>query len=127
MKIKIMFLLGGIVVGVLGSTAYYGHVSSPASHELPGLPAPYYKTLFENEVARVVEHQLEPGQTEPMHEHPSMFVYFISGAHLEISMPDGSSFEETLTDGLTFDLPKLSHSIRNLGDTTLKSILVEFK
>ncbi len=126
MKSGIIYLVTGIVAGVIGADIF-AQLRAPTSPELPDLPAPYYKTLFENDVVRIVEHQLEAGQTEPMHGHPPMFVYFISGARVEISTPDGSTFEETLVDGLTFDLPALEHSIANPGDSPLKSILVEFK
>lgn len=126
MKSGIVYFVAGIVAGVIGAYVF-APLRAPTGPELPNLPAPYYKTLFENDAVRIVEHQLEAGQTEPMHGHPPMFVYFISGANVEISTPDGSTFEETLVHGLTFDLPALEHSIANVGDSPLKSILVEFK
>ncbi len=126
MKRGIAYFVAGIAAGVIGASVF-ARLYVPKAPELPDLPAPYYKTLFENDAVRIVEHQLEAGQTEPMHGHPPMFVYFISDAHVEISTPDGSTFEESLVDGLTLDLPALEHSIANLGDSPLKSILVEFK
>lgn len=126
MKTGIVFFLSGIVAGVIGTEAV-GRLDKPTTLHLPELPAPYYKTLYENDAVRIVEHTLEPGQTEPMHGHPPMFVYFLADAHVEISSPDGSTFEEDLIHGLTLDLPALEHSIENLGETSLHSILVEFK
>ncbi len=126
MKRQLLYLLGGILVGSLGST-FFGSVATPPGKELPTLPTPYYTTLFENDDVRIVEHRLEPGESEPMHEHPPMSVYFLEGGVVRISVPDGSSFEESLTKEMTMDVDKLGHAIENLGSTTLHSILVEFK
>jgi hypothetical protein len=62
-----------------------------------------------------------------MHEHPPMFVYSLEDADVRISVPDGSSFEESVTKGMTLTVDRLSHAIENLGSTPVHSILVELR
>lgn len=102
--------------------------AEPQAAPLPDLPEPYYRVLFENDVVRVVEHVLERGQSEPRHTHPPMVAYFVSGARARITEPDGSSTEGSLPTGGFVERPEWwTHSLENVGDTRLHSILVEFK
>jgi hypothetical protein len=120
----------GLVVGiVLGAVAVllYSSAQQPRVEVLPPLPAPYYTVLFENNHVRVVEHRLNPGESEPMHSHPPMVVYFMENAIARITGPDGARFEESLTKGQVLEAAALSHSIENLGDTPVHSLLVELK
>jgi hypothetical protein len=125
-------LIVGVVLGATGARLY---TVAPAAEPEPGtaatlpdLPEPYYKVLFENESVRVVEHRLEPGQTEPEHTHPPMVGYFVEGATGLVAEADGSTAEATIPTG-TFveNLEWWTHSLENIGDTPLHSILVEFK
>ena len=118
MKSQLLYLLGGILLGAVG-TAYFSLVATSPRNELGSLPTPYYAILFENDHVRVVEHQLKPDESEPMHEHPPMFVYFMEDAHIRILGPDGSSLEESLAKGMTIEAPKPVHAIDNLGSTSL--------
>jgi hypothetical protein len=127
MKSQWLWLVGGIVLGTVGTSLFVLVRSSPGKEQLGPLPAPYYSILFENDDVRVVEHRLGPGESEPMHEHPPMFVYFMEDAGVRITVPDGSSFEESVTKGMTLKVDRLSHAIENLGSTSVHSILVELK
>jgi quercetin dioxygenase-like cupin family protein len=114
-------VLGGVVV------LLYSSVQPPRVEVLSPLPTPFYTVLFESDHVRVVEHRLDPGDSEPMHSHPPMVVYFMENADVRITGPDGATFEESLTKGLVIEAPALSHSIENLGDTPVHSLLVELK
>jgi hypothetical protein len=127
MKSQWLWLVGGIALGTAGASLFSFVSSSPGKEQLGSLPAPYYSILFENDDVRVVEHRLEPGEREPMHEHPPMFVYFLEDANERITVPDGSRFEEAVTKGMTLEADRLSHAIENLGSTSVHSILVELK
>lgn len=67
--------------------------------------------LFENDHVRVVGHRLDPGESEPMHSHPPMVVYFMENADVRISGPQGDNFEESLTKGRVMKVGALSHAI----------------
>jgi quercetin dioxygenase-like cupin family protein len=84
--------------------------------------------LYENEAVRVVNHLLEPGQSEPAHTHPPMVAYFVEGATAAITEADGSTAETTIPTGAFLEnLVWWTHSLENVGDTPLHSILIEFK
>src|SRR5690349_16488124 len=53
-----------------------------------------YKVLLENDKVRVLEFRARPGQSEPMHSHPAMTVYDLSGGRFRLTTPDGKT--ETL-------------------------------
>ncbi len=108
-------------------TQFFGMTVRREPSVAAALPQPFYSVLHESDAVRIVEHRLGPGESEPMHYHPPMFVYFIEGADLRITGPDGTSFDETVTKGSVLDLGAMQHAIENTGDTPLHSILVEFK
>jgi hypothetical protein len=134
----VVTLVIGVVLGAAGSWFFF--TTSPTEPEqqaesapeaiaiLPGLPEPYYKVLFENDVVRIVEHRLETGDSEPEHTHPPMVAYFVEGATAVITEADGSTSETTIPTGAFLEnLEWWTHSLENTGDTPLHSILVEFK
>lgn len=116
----------GVVIGAV-AVLLYSSRREPPSVVLDSLPTPYDTVLFENDHVRVVEHRLNAGETEPMHSHPPMLVYFMENADARITGPAGTTFDESLAKGQVLEAPALSHSIENVGDTPLHSILVELK
>jgi quercetin dioxygenase-like cupin family protein len=138
MRQTVITLVVGVGLGAAGSWFYFGgsgaepesqtEPASEVSAELPDLPAPYYRVLFENEAVRIVEHRLEAGEREPEHTHPPMVAYFVGGATAMITEADGSTSEPTIPTGAFLEkLEWWTHSLENTGDTPLHSILVEFK
>jgi hypothetical protein len=125
-KNPLVILAAGIALGAVAVLLYSSAIRQQGEVLRP-LPAPYYSVLFENDHVRVVEHRLNPGESEPMHSHPPMVVYFMENADVRISGPDGESFEESVTKGQVLEVGALSHAIENLGDTPVHSILVELK
>ena len=126
MKSKIFNLTIGLLIGV-GLTVLFNLLTKTSEKKLGELPIPYYSVLFENENIRVIDHRLNPGETEPMHSHPPMYVYFLEDADVTIIGPDGNKTPESLKKEQNFLAPALSHSIENTGNTSLHSILVELK
>jgi quercetin dioxygenase-like cupin family protein len=131
-------LVVGVVLGIAGSWFFattpqtepeqQAESDPEAIGTLPGLPEPYYKVLFENDVVRIVEHRLETGDSEPEHTHPPMVAYFVEGATAVITEADGSTSESTVPTGAFLEVPNWwTHSMENTGETPLHSILVEFK
>jgi quercetin dioxygenase-like cupin family protein len=126
MKKIVIIAAGCIAIGAVAM--FLSSSSKPAPPDaLSPLPAPYYSVLFENDQVRVVEHRLEPGQSEPMHSHPPMVVICTEDADVRVSGPDGEAFDESPRKGQVVEVGPLSHAMENVGNTPLRSILVELK
>lgn len=126
MNPKLLSLIAGIFIGI-GAILLYNLWTKTSSQKLELLPTPYYSVLFENESIRIVQHILKPGESEPMHNHPQMYVYFLEDADVTTSGPDGKRNLESLKKGQHFLAPELTHSITNTGNKSLHSILIELK
>jgi oxalate decarboxylase/phosphoglucose isomerase-like protein (cupin superfamily) len=83
--------------------------------------------LWENDHVRIVEHSMQPGDREPMHTHPEMLAYVMEDSKLLVTESDGTAIEVELTKGEFQQLPDWTHSIKNIGDTPLHTLLVELK
>jgi quercetin dioxygenase-like cupin family protein len=87
-----------------------------------------YAVLFENEHIRVVEYRLEPGERDGTHTHPPKFSYVLAGGTLKIT-PEGAepflSEEETAATHWSRHVGR--HWVENVGDTTVRILLVEVK
>ena len=134
MNKTVIALIVGILLGAAGTwfftAAPQAERPAQAIASLPDLPAPYYTTLFENDAVRVVDHQLNSGETEPEHTHAPMLAYFVEGATVMITEADGSTSEATIPTGAFLEANKLqwwTHALENTGDTRLHSILIELK
>lgn len=126
MKSKLVYLIVGAVMGA-GLVLLFNKLNLQAGHLLEELPSPYYKVLFENDDVRIVEHILNPGETEPTHNHPPMYVYFLEDAEVRVTESDRAPETVKLKKGLTLDVQAVTHSIENQGSSALHSLLVEFK
>jgi quercetin dioxygenase-like cupin family protein len=87
-----------------------------------------YKVLFENDQIRVIEYRLKPGEREPMHSHPfGVFVYFLSGAKIRTTFPDGKTSEDSKHTGETVWRDPVTHAGENIGDAEAHALLIEPK
>ena len=83
---------------------------------------------LENDNVRVLEAQLEPGQKEHAHSHPSYVVYVISGGTLRLHTPDDKTTDLTVNTGdVMYREPVEQHWGENIGTTPIHLILVELK
>ncbi len=75
----------------------------------------------------VFEEKLAPGDTRARHSHSQRVVIQLNRARLE-QWPDGepAKFVETVPDHPGFS-PPVIHVVRNVGDTPLRGIIIEFK
>jgi quercetin dioxygenase-like cupin family protein len=87
-----------------------------------------YTVLFENEHVRVVEYALEPGERDGTHTHPPKLSYVLAGGTLRIS-PEGmeSFLSEEVTGAAHWSERLGRHEAENVGDTTVRILLVEVK
>ena len=87
-----------------------------------------YKVLLDNEEVKVTEATFKPGQGDEMHQHGVMSIYGITGGKLQNTSPDGTVREMEVADGFVGHRNTVTtHQMKNIGDTTVKVILVEHK
>ena len=75
----------------------------------------------------VFEERLAPGDTRARHSHSQRVVMQLNATRLQ-QWPDGGPevFVDTVQDRPTFN-PPVIHKVRNIGDTPLRGIVIEFK
>jgi len=86
----------------------------------------FYRTLWENDLVRVLEYNDEPGAETTPHEHPNSVMVTLTGFSRKLSA-GGREFDVTLPAGQAVWLPAQRHSGHNTGDTPTKTILIELK
>jgi quercetin dioxygenase-like cupin family protein len=82
---------------------------------------------FENSRVRVLEATLKPGDKEKTHSHPAYVIYVIQGGKTRSHAVDGTVTEAEFKTGDVIYRDPLTHWAENVGDTTIKLILVELK
>ena len=84
-----------------------------------------YKSVADTMGIRVLEINYKPGQSSAMHAHPDAVLYVIDPATSEFTGKDGKKTVMKLGKGMTAFVPADTHSVKNIGNTTVKAILVE--
>jgi quercetin dioxygenase-like cupin family protein len=82
---------------------------------------------LDNERVRLFEATLTPGWKENPHSHPSSIIYVLEGGRVRNHLPDGTTSEATYTAGQTVYRDPTTHWAENIGDTTIRLIVVELK
>ena len=82
---------------------------------------------LENASVRVIEGTLRPGDREQMHAHPAFVTYVIEGGEIRNNFADGKVVEVELKTGDVLMREPQTHWIENIGETTLRFIVVELK
>jgi quercetin dioxygenase-like cupin family protein len=67
----------------------------------------------------------KPGAESAMHSHPDLVMYVISPANVEFTAKDGKKQVMTLEKGMTMIVPADTHSVKNIGKTNAKVVLIE--
>jgi quercetin dioxygenase-like cupin family protein len=85
-----------------------------------------YKLLGENDRVRVLEVTFEPNDVARMHHHPDHMVYALRGGKMSLTS-EGKTQEMEIKTGQVMFLDAQRHEAKNIGDTTLDLLVVEFK
>ncbi|RJQ79703.1 hypothetical protein D5S17_09705 [Pseudonocardiaceae bacterium YIM PH 21723] len=88
------------------------------------------RVVFENDLVRVWEMDLEPGQQHPWHRHENPYLIVgIEGADNRIDPIDGGEprLVTEVAGGVIFREPGEVHMLTNRGETTYVSRLIELK
>jgi len=85
------------------------------------------RVTLDNERVRVLEATIPPGTKEKMHHHPQSIVHVIEGGKMRNHFADGKTSDAELVAGTSQWREAITHWAENLGDTTVKVVIVEFK
>ena len=87
-----------------------------------------YKVLLENEDVKVLEVTFKPGQSDELHRHNVMTFYAIEGGKMQVALPDGTVKENEIPTGRIGNRKTITtHQVKNIGENTVKVIVVEHK
>ena len=82
---------------------------------------------LENDRVRVLEAVLKPGDKEKTHSHPPYVVYVIAGGKVRNHAVDGTVTDAEFRTGDVIYRDPLTHWAENIGNTTIRLVLVELK
>ncbi len=74
---------------------------------------------------RVIEVNYKPGESSKVHWHPDAALYVIDDGKGEFTSKDGTKRVLDLKKGMAMITPSETHSVKNVGTTTMRAILVE--
>ena len=86
----------------------------------------FYRTLWENDLVRVLEYSDVPGDHTSPHDHPNSVMITLSAFTRRLASGD-REFVTTLPSGQAVWLPAQRHSGENIGETPTHTILIELK
>jgi len=102
-----------------------GTTSFDASMDAPKVAPDLYKVIKDTMGIRILEATYKPGQSSAMHSHPDLVLYVLSGGTTEFTGKDGKKDKRELKTGMSMVVPADTHSVKNIGKTTAKVLLVE--
>jgi quercetin dioxygenase-like cupin family protein len=89
----------------------------------------HYKVEFENNHIRVLRATYGPHEKSPMHSHPASVVIPLTGNNVREITGDGKTTAGTGGNKpfVVGSSPPQTHSLENLDDTVLETIIIELK
>ncbi|HET6214904.1 MAG TPA: cupin [Micromonosporaceae bacterium] len=96
---------------------------------MPDLAPVGDRILFENDLVRVWQVRLGPGETQPLHRHDHPYlVVAVQGAMNVVETADGQRIDAPEPQGsVVFREPGATHMLTNIGETTYVGRLIELK
>ena len=82
---------------------------------------------LENPRIRVLEATLKPGDKEQTHSHPAYLIYVIEGGKFRNHATDGTVSDGEFKTGDVIYRDAVTHWAENIGNTTIRLVLVELK
>ena len=102
-----------------------GTIALDASLDATKAAAAHYKLMRDTMGIRIIEANYKPGESSNMHAHPDAAVYAINGGTTTFTQKDGTKFTNDFKTGVSFIAPAGTHTVKNVGKTTMKVLLVE--
>jgi quercetin dioxygenase-like cupin family protein len=85
----------------------------------------FYKLVQDSLNMRIIKVDYKPGAESALHSHPDLVMYVISPAKAEFTAKDGTKRVMALDKGMTMIIPADTHSVKNVGNTEAKVLLIE--
>jgi quercetin dioxygenase-like cupin family protein len=85
------------------------------------------KVLLDNDQVRVIQIESAPGQVTAWHSHPNHILYALNDGKLEITDKDKPAHVVEFKAGEAVFMPAVTHTVKNVGTTTLKLVMTELK
>ena len=85
----------------------------------------FYKLAQDSLNMRIVTVDYKPGAASALHAHPDLVMYVLSPAKAEFTAKDGTKQVMELAKGATVIVPSDAHSVKNVGNTNAKVVLIE--
>lgn len=111
-----------LIVGMLISAVVVAKAQDPAKTD----PA-HYKVIFDNPQVRILDVRLKPGEKTPMHSHPNLIAYSLTGGTMKSTMPDGKTTTVTTKAGQVAWHDAQTHSSENVGKAEIHALGIELK
>ena len=87
----------------------------------------HYKVIFNNPQVRVLDVRLKPGEKTPVHSHPNLVVYSLTGGTIKSTTADGKTTTVTTKAGQVGWRDAQTHTSENVGKTEIHSLGIELK
>ena len=122
MKQLLVLVLMLLVTGIARSDASVTRIQDPLV-----VNSKTIALKLENPRVRVLEATLKPGDKEQTHSHPAYIIYVIEGGKFRNHAADGTVTDGEFKTGDVIYRDAVTHSAENIGDTTIRLVLVELK
>lgn len=117
-----------LITILLGLFGFVWTMTPARAQDIVKLRPDMFSVKLENERVRVLEWTFKPGEKEPIHTHPELVIYYLTGGKLRMYGPDGKVLREAEAKaGNTFWYNPMKHALENIGSTEIHAIVVEFK
>jgi len=87
----------------------------------------HYIVELENERVRVLRIRYGPREKSVMHSHPALVAVMVTGGHMRMTYPDGTTEDIVAKAGQVISFPALDHLPENLSDQPFEVVAVELK
>jgi quercetin dioxygenase-like cupin family protein len=118
-------ILGGVTLLLPSLSTKADEVPDAMSVEWQGKKP--CENLYEDSQIRILRCTFAPGAVHVRHSHPATFNYALSGGKVQLQNETGTSQREISSDSYVSSPPVAWHEATNVGDTTLRVLVVEKK
>ena len=116
-----------LVVVLLAAGFVRGDVNVSREQDPVVVNAKTITMKLDNSRVRVLDVTVKPGEKEQTHSHPAYAVYVIEGGKIRNHAANGTVTEAEFKAGDVFFRDPLTHWAENIGNTTIRLVVVELK
>ena len=86
-----------------------------------------YKLLLENDLVRVFDVRIQPGEKLRLHANGPSVIYVFNDGRMQHTYEDGTTVVKTAVSGALIWDEAETHETTNVGDTDIHSLKIELK